>query len=102
MADAAKRMLTYMLPLFELVSLRSLVPFPAPDWIADPWDRHLLAAALAGGADIVVLRDRSILSSARRSDGWGTVELLEPAAFLARFDPVIEEPAEPGEMTAHS
>lgn len=50
----------------------------------------------------MVLRDRSILSSARRSGGWETVDLLEPAAFFARFDPVIEEPDELGEMAAHS
>jgi hypothetical protein len=50
----------------------------------------------------VVLSDGPILCGARRRGDWGTVELLGPASFLERFDPVIEGPLEPREMIAPS
>lgn len=71
----------------ELEVLADLVePIEIPQVCRDPDDDHVLAAAAAGEADVIVTGDRDLLSL----EWHGDVEILAPASFDPRLRDLIE------------
>lgn len=72
----------------ELLKAGSPVPEPLPDIgrvCRDPDDDHVIAAALAAGADSIVTGDKDLLALGRH----GTVRVLTARAFLAEIAPDV-------------
>ena len=82
-AEAAKLMMQWLLPSFELIN--PLPPYP-PAWeqLADVWDRPVWAAAKASGAQYVVSQNTHDYPQAQ-ADGhhvYDGIEYLRGGAFL--------------------
>jgi hypothetical protein len=92
--EAAKAMMQWLLPTFEVVT--PLPPYPRPwDTLTDVWDHPIWAAAKLGAAQYVVSENRRHYPP-RGSDGrhiFDGVEYVGAEAFLARL---TYEPAADG------
>lgn len=60
------------------------MPFATPPVVAaDPDDDHVIAAAVAARADLIISGDRHLLALARR----GTIRILDPATAAQLLQP---------------
>jgi hypothetical protein len=85
-SEAAKRMMTLLLPVFEIVAPAPPYPPPWPE-LTDQWDQPILAAAILGGADFVV-SDNTRHYPPRQADGrhvYQGVEYVGGRNFLDMF-----------------
>ena len=68
--------------LSELEVLAEVVePVDVPKVCRDPDDDQVLAAALAGAAEVIVTGDRDLLVL----EWYNTIEILSPASFIPRL-----------------
>ena len=75
-AEAAAEIRVAFGELAEIVE-----PAHVPQVSRDPDDDHVVAAAVQGGADVIVTRDKDLLTLVSH----GSVRILEPADFLAEL-----------------
>lgn len=84
LADGREPLVRALDALLAMVAVHALVvsaPPLASRVCEDPDDDKFLAAALAGGATVVVSGDKHL----RRVSGWQSIEVLTPRQFVDRL-----------------